>query len=579
MKVMLKNYWDILKQEHKQTMNYNFRFINKKSSNFESFSMVILYVLFCLYSTVTFSQVKASIDSTSIKIGAQITYKIQVETDTTNLVVFPEGQSFMPLEMVDSYKTDTLKQNDKYNLIKKYGLTQFDSGAYTIPPQKIIIGDKTFFTDSLKVEVRNILVDSTKQGLYDIKPIIEVEKSPSQWWKFLLIGLVAILLVSGLLYWFLWRKKPLTEEEKIALLPPYDRAKLALKKLEDSPYLKHEEFKEYYSELTLIVRKYLDEKVYDHSMESTTDELVNRLKLLKEGNQIDLSLDTIKNIESILKRADLVKFAKSKPDVSLAELDRKTIDVEIDHVKEVLPEASEEEKLLDEKYREELERKEKRKKTVITVAICAFLLIATFVGFGIKYGFNYVKDTIIGNDSLELLEGEWVTSDYGVPPITISTPKVLKRISPELPKEVAQQAQVTMFGYGSLIERFNIVVATSIVKTQSDNGDKKEENKVDLKQVVENNIKTWEKSGVQNIIVKDEQFVTPNGAEGLKTHGTADFPFGTTENLSRGNYVILAFNSNNIIQEVILSWREGDTYSDQMVERILNSVELIKPKE
>lgn len=575
---MLKNYWDILKLEHKQSMNYDFRVMNKKASIFGSPSLVVLFTFFFLFSLVSFSQVKASIDSTSIKIGAQLTYKIQVETDTTSLVVFPEGQSFTPLEVIDSYKTDTIKQKDKYNLIKEYALTQFDSGAYTIPRQKIIIGDKTFFTDSLKVEVRNILVDSTKQGLYDIKPIIEVKKSASQWWKYLLIVLLAIGVVAGLLYWFLWRKKPLTEEEQIALLPPYDRAKIALKKLETSPYLKQEEFKEYYSELTLIVRKYLDEKVYDHSMESTTDELVSRLRLLKEGNQIDLSQETIKNIESILKRADLVKFAKSKPDVSLAELDRKTIDVEIDHVKEVLPEASEEEKLLDEKYREELERKEKRKKIIITVAVCVFLLMATFVGFGIKYGFSYVKDTIIGNNSLELLEGEWVTSDYGVPPITISTPKVLKRISPELPKEIALQTQVTMFGYGSLIERFNIVVATSIVKTQNQ-GDKKEESKVDLKQVVENNIKTWEKGGVQNIIVKDKQFVTPNGAEGLKTYGNADFPFGSTENLSRGNYIILAFNSNNVIQEVILSWREGDEYAAQIVERILNSVELIKPKE
>ena len=158
--------------------------------------------------------------------------------------------------------------------------------------------------------------------------------------------MVALAIVSGLLYWFLWRKKPLTESEKIALLPPYDRAKLAIKKLEESTYLKQAEFKEYYSELTDIIRKYLDEKVYDHAMESTTEELVNRLRLLKEGNQIDLSQETIKNIEDILKRADLVKFAKSAPDVALAELDRQTIDVEIDHVKEVLPEPTEEEKLL-----------------------------------------------------------------------------------------------------------------------------------------------------------------------------------------------------------------------------------------
>jgi hypothetical protein len=532
----------------------------------------ISFIFFFLSSWLLNAQVSATIDSTSIKIGEQITYRIQVETDTTNLVVFPEGQSFMPLEMIESYKTDTVKQNDKYNLIKRYGLTQFDSGVYTIPPQKIVIGNKTLLTDSLRVEVRNILVDSTKQGLYDIKPIIEVEKSPSQWWKYILYTLLVLGIVAGLIYWFLWRKKPLSEEEQIALLPPYDRAKLALKKLEESDYLKQDALKEYYSELTQIVRKYLDEKVYDHSMESTTDQLISRLRLLKEGNQIDLSKDTIKNIESILKRADLVKFAKSKPDIGLAELDRNTIDLEIDHVKEVLPEPSEEEKLLDEKYKKEQERKEKRKKMVITVAISVFLLVATFVGFSLKYGFVYVKDTLIGHNSLELLEGQWIASDYGVPPITISTPKVLKRISPELPEDVAQQAQITMFGYGSLLEQFSVVVATSKYNLQGDN-------KVDLNEVVDKNIKNWENSGVQNIVVQTEKFVTPNGAEGLKTYGTGNFPIGTAKEFSKGNYVILVFNSNNVVQQIILSWREGDTYADQIVDRILNSVELVKPKE
>lgn len=537
------------------------------------FGLQLLLSLFLILTSFgSFAQVKASIDSTSIKIGEQITYSIQVQTDTTSLVVFPEGQSFAPLEMIESYKIDTLKKNNRYNLIKKYGLTQFDSGTYTIPPQKIVIGNKTLVTDSLKVEVRNILVDTTKQGLYDIKPIIEVKKSSSNWWKYLLYTLLALVIVAGILYWFIWRKKPLTEEEKIALLPPYDRAKLALKKLEGSEYLKQAEYKEYYSELTLIIRKYLDEKVYDHSMESTTDELINRLRLLKDGNQIDLSQETIENIESILKRADLVKFAKSAPEVALAELDREIIDKEIDHVKEVLPEPTEEEKLLDEKYREELERKEKRKKVFITIVISLFLLIATFVGFSIKYGFDYVKDTIIGHQSLELLEGDWVSSDYGVPPITISTPKVLKRISPELPEEVAQQAQITMFGYGSLIEQFSVVVATSRVNVQ---GDKE----IDLNEVIENNLTSWENSGVQNIVVQTEKFVTPNGAEGLKTHGTANLPVGESNQVSQGKYVILAFNSNNIIQQVILSWRADDVYAGKMIDRILNSVELVKPKE
>ena len=586
MKATLKKCWVILKEEDKRIMNYKLPITNMKSMVFGLpspvfglrssvngiRSSIMFSFVFILCSWFSFSQVTSAIDSTKIKIGQQITYKISVETNASDFVVFPEGNSFSPLEVIASYPIDTVKNKDKFNLIKKYGLTQFDSGKYTIPRQKISIGDKTFFTDSLKVEVNNVVIDTTKQGLYDIKPIIEVKKQGSNWWKYLLLALFIIGLIGFLIYWFIWRKKPLTEAEQIALLPPYDRAKLALKKLDESEYLKQSELKIYYSELTLIIRKYLNEKVYDHSLESTTDELVNRLRLLKEGNQIDLNPETIKNIESILKRADLVKFAKSAPDITLAEFDRNTIDKEIDHVKEVLPEPDEEEKLLDEKYREALERKKKRKKIIITVLISVFLLLVTLAGFSIKYGFGYVKDTIIGHDSIELLEGEWVTSEYGVPPFTISTPKVLKRMEAPLPDEVKQQVEMTMFGYGSLIDNFNVVVATSKYKNIGEGG-------IDLEKAMEGSFKAWEAQGVQNMVVKHEKFVTPNGAEGLKVFGNADFPSLIPNQKERGSYVILGFTSENVLQQLVLAWRENDPYADKIVERILNSVELKKAEE
>lgn len=532
---------------------------------------LLLSSVFMLLSFLSFSQVTSTIDSTSIKIGEQITYHIQVEADTTDLVVFPEGQTFSPLEMIESYAIDTLKKRDKYNLIKKYGLTQFDSGTYTIPRQKIIIGTKTFFTDSLKVEVNNVVVDTT-QGLYDVKPIIGVDKKGSNWWKYVLIALLVIGVLAFLLYWFIWRRKPLTEDQKIALLPPYDRAKLALRKLDNSLYLENQNLKDYYSELTFIIRKYLDEKVYDHALESTTDELITRLNILKEGNRVDLSQDDIKNLQSILKRADLVKFAKSAPDIELAKIDRETIDVEIDHVKEALPEPTEEEKLLDEKYREEQEEKKKRKKIWLTVGISIFLLMATLTGLSVKYGFDLVKDTIIGHDSKELLEGDWVRSEYGFPPITVSTPRVLKRMDAGLSEELAKQVDISLFAYGTLIDRFNVVVATSKYKNLG-------ENKIDLEQVIDGNLKTYEAAGAQNIITKKDKFVTPNGAEGLKVYGTLQMPIPGSDIIGNGKYVILAFTGENVVQQVSLSWKEEDVYADQIVERILNSVELKSAEE
>lgn len=527
---------------------------------------LVLSLFFILCSLFTFSQVKSAIDSTSIKIGEQITYQIQVESDASKLVVFPEGQTFSPLEMIESYDIDTVKSKDKYNLIKKYGLTQFDSGSYTIPRQKIIIGDKTFFTDSLQVEVNTVVIDSTK-GLFDIKPIIVVEKSGSDWWKYVLMVLLFIGIAAFVLYWFIWRKKPLTEEEKIALLPPYDRAKLALKKLDESPYLEHENLKDYYSELTFIIRKYLEEKVYDKALESTTNELIQRLSLLKEGNQIEISEKDIKNLESILQRADLVKFAKSAPDVELAKMDWQTIDAEIDHVKEALPEPTEEEKLLDEKYREEQEQKKKRRKIWLTVGISVFLLFATLTGLSLKFGFDYVKDTIIGHDSKELLEGDWVTSKYGFPPISITTPRVLKRTTPELPEQLAQQMDVMQFSYGSMIDKFQIVVATTRLKNAG-------EGKIDIQQAVDGSLKMFENAGAQNIITQKDKFITPNGAEGLKVFGTMDVPVLKTDQIEKGKYVILGFTAENVIQQIMIFYKQTDVYAEQMLERIINSVEL-----
>ena len=533
---------------------------------------LVLTVVFAIYSLLSYSQVTTKIDRDTIKIGEQITYKIEVEADTTDFVAFPEGQSFLPLEVVESFKVDTTINERRMNLIKKYGLTQFDSGSFTIPRQKIAIANKFYFTDSLKVEVKNVEIDTTKQGLYDIKPLIAVDKSPSKWWKYLLIALLILGVLAYLLYWFIWRKKPLTEAEKIALLPPYDRAKLALKKLEESDYLENQALKDYYSELTLIIRKYLDEKVYDHSLESTTDELINRLLLLKEANKIDLSIETIRNIESILKRADLVKFAKGAPEIALAQIDKQTIEAEIDHVKEALPELTEEEKLLDEKYREEIERKKKRKKVILTVVIAFFVLAAVIGGFSIKYGFNYVKDSIIGHDSKELLESkEWVTSEYGAPPLIITTPKVLKRVNSQIPEGMEQAIQDSqMFVYGSLMSNFYIVVNSTFLNPKV---------QFDLNKAVDNVMVQFETQGAQNIITKQDDFVTPNGAEGIDIHGTMTLVNPATNKEMDSKYSILNFYNNGAYQQVQLIYDRNDNYAEQIVQRIINSIELIKPKE
>ena len=556
-------------------MNYQLRHIIMIFSSFKPQASNLLFMFFFVLSFFSTAQVSTEVDTMSIRIGEQISYKIKVETDSTKLVVFPEGQTFLPMELVEALTIDTSKTENKFRLLREYKLTQFDSGNYTIPRQKIIIGDKPFFTDSLLVEVNTIEVDTTKQGLYDIKPIIEVEKSAGKWWLYILMIIAIIGLIGFLLYWFIWRQKPLTEEEEIALLPPYDRAKLAIQKLENNRFLERNELKAFYSELTYIIRKFLDEKVYDRSMESTTDELIGRLELLKDGNQFPFKKETIRNIESILKRADLVKFAKSKPDVELAKLDKVTVDKEIDAVKATLPEPSEDEKLLNQQYKEAQERKQKRRKILLTTSISAFLLIATFVGFGLKYGFGYVVDTITGDDSKELLEGEWVKSAYGFPPVYIETPRVLERVEAEIPKGLEDKIKNTSFRFLSESTGLNIEISnTQFTYTQeemeqlsTDEGKAQE-----LFAASEAYLKKIESQGAKDIVVKREQFITPNAAEGLKTFGT--FKLNVNDDDEIANYVLLLFKAENIRQQIVINWVSNNNYAQETVDRIINSVEL-----
>lgn len=544
-------------------------------SEASSLSIFLLVIIYCLSFTNSFSQVSTEVDTTKIRIGEQISFKIKVETDSTKLVVFPEGQTFAPLEMVEALKIDTTKKTSKLELLREYKITQFDSGSYYIPRQKIIIDDKPFFTDSLKVEVNTIEVDTTKQGLYDIKPIIKVEKSGNNWWwLYALLILVILALIGFLLYWFIWRKKPLTEEEQIALLPPYDRAKLALSKLDDKKYLEREEIKEYYSDLTFIIRKFLDEKVYDRSLESTTDQLIDRLELLKKGNQFNLSKETINNIATILKRADLVKFAKSKPDIALAEIDKQTITKEVDAVKEILPEPTEEELLLDEQYKKEQERKAKHKKILITSLIVVVLLALTYTGFGLKYGFGYVKDKLLSNDSLELLEGNWVKSAYGYPPIYIETPKVLKRQDVEIPKEAEGKIVTVIFNNNYTEDKIKIATQTTNTNARQEQ-DADKQKALNITGIIEANLKKWEDLGVKDIITQNEEFKTPNEAEGIKTFGTAKFPIDNSDEFYYGEYVLLSFTTEQVIQQISIVWFTDDDYAKTISERVINSIELV----
>ncbi|MGB3144699.1 MAG: hypothetical protein WBB24_11370 [Maribacter sp.] len=529
---------------------------------------IVISLAFLQLSAQENPKISTSVDTTFIKIGEQVQWTVTVDVDSTDQVIFPEGQTFSPLETVEAFVTDTTRKKDRLTLQKIYALTQFDSGAYKLPAQRININGIGYMTDSMLINVDNIPVDTIAQKMYDIKPLINVEKSNFEFWKYLFIGVLVLAILGGLFYWFVLRKKPLTEEEKVALLPPYDRALLELKNLENSKYLIQDEYKEYYSELTAIVRSYLEEDAHVTAMESTTGQLIAKLELLKDAGELKLDDDTIKQFQLILETADLVKFAKNKPSTAVAEQDRKLVEQIVVKTHDALPEPTEEELMQQAEYQEELERKNKKKKLIIgAVSLAAILMIGVTIA-GFNYGFGYLKDTVFGHPTKELLEGEWISSTYGFPPIQLETPQVLVRQEVKLPPEAkANILDIQAFGYRSSIGLFTVATTSITLNPEAE---------PDFDKTIEQILSNLEAQGAKNIITKQEEFTTISGVTGLKVYGSGEFAVPESNELIDGEYAVILFGGKGFQQNMIVTWLADDEYAQQIVDRILASLDVKK---
>ena len=525
-----------------------------------------LFMLFLFFKVcLSQAQVSSSIDTTQIRIGEEIIYSIQVEVDSTALVLFPEGQSFNPLEVIDSYDIDTTRLQDKIRLIKKYGLTQFDSGSYSLPSQRVVINNKSFNTDSVNLEVFNVLVDTTKQKMFHIKPAFEVEEPGFDFEK-LLYWIAPILLIIGIVAFLFFRRRKRKKTESAKQLPPYEEAIEALKVLDHSNFLENDNSKSYYSSLTEILKRYIGREVDDAALESTSNELIDRLILHKDAGSFDFDTETINKIDKILKRADLIKFAKMKELEGQAKTDRTVVEDIINETKEIIPEPTEEELLKNKLYLEELRKKQlKRKRIKIVLTAFASVIIAAVI-FGSIKGFDELKDKILGNEMRNLSEGRWIKSEYGSPLIVVETPRVLIRTLDSLvPKSVLIKRK-SLFTYGHINDLLYIRVST--IKFN-------QEQKLELESSLDMSLELLEKAGAKNLVVKREDFETENGIKGIKAYG--DFHVQVSGNKllkKKSSYELLLFAQENGLQEVLVVYKDDSRFSEAIKDRIINSIEL-----
>lgn len=264
----------------------------------------------------------ATANRTQMLIGeqAQITLSIEWESNgDAPLIQFPFLQDTLvrDFEIVRVSPVDTLqpspeKQPNLFQLSQKYTVTSFDTGQYVLRRFPVVVNGDSLFSNPLTFTIYPMVIDTTQQAVFDIKDIYEINLSFLDYFN--LYGwyvLIAIIVITGIVMLWYFMRRPKRKEEELdepeVIIPPHEIALAALRNMEQQKAWQNSNIKTYHSELTDIIRTYIEERFMVPAMEQTTGEIIKSLRYS------ELSQASMLRLTNLLRMADMVKFAREHP--------------------------------------------------------------------------------------------------------------------------------------------------------------------------------------------------------------------------------------------------------------------------
>ena len=236
---------------------------------------------------------------------------------------------------------DKLDENN--NVVKRYRyrLEPFVSGTYPIPAFTFEFYDVNspeekkyeLTTEPIDIEVASLLGEQKADlKIADIEGVVEMPAKASYWWIWMLCAVVIIS--AGVVTWIILRRKKAREIIRI-FKPAHEIAYNRLRALVEQKLVEAGKIKEFYEQISDILRHYIEHRFNLHAPERTTEEFLAELpatNVLSEADQ--------ERLAEFLTHCDLVKFAKYSPS---AEQIQKTFDL----VKNFIETTKSEEKKID----------------------------------------------------------------------------------------------------------------------------------------------------------------------------------------------------------------------------------------
>ena len=267
-----------------------------------------------MIATILALIVSATLDSTTLFIGDQTDLHLRATVDMGEQVTMPvlDKELIPGVEIVDRTIVDTLSLKDGRVQYDQYlTLTSFEDSLFYIAPLPFVSGDDTLWSEALTLNViQPFEMDTTDMAITDIK---SVYKAPIWWWGIFRWVLLALLLagvgVAGYyLITYLQSRKREEDGNEVKTEPLRPAEEVALEKLDaikEKKIWQQGQVKEYYTQLTDVVREYIARRFEVSSVEQTSDETLRDIRPLLNERK-----DLYDQLRKMLTLADLVKFAK-----------------------------------------------------------------------------------------------------------------------------------------------------------------------------------------------------------------------------------------------------------------------------
>lgn len=268
-----------------------------------------LLIFFGVFQSVFAQEASISLSPNQIMIGDHMDLELRYKNKGLSNTLFPiiSDSTMGNFRLVELSKIDTFFSGNEVVISHQYKITCFEDSIQIFPPLVFMNGiSPVFRTNPIKVVVNSPNIDSAKD-IKPIKDIVLIPLSKEEVYSYLFISFILLGLV--LLLYFVYikyiRKENLFDRDKPED-PPHVQALQALKTVENENLWQMGKIKEYYDRISDILRAYIEKRFGIKALEQTTGQLLNSM------HQIQLPEYIISDMEEILSKSDLAKFAKEK---------------------------------------------------------------------------------------------------------------------------------------------------------------------------------------------------------------------------------------------------------------------------